>query len=91
LDDYPHASPAQVATSNAQVISVVGDDPQAIGYVTFGSLDERVRALSLNDVMPSPQTINDGDYPLTAQIMFVAMAEPRGAVRDFLSWGLTRD
>lgn len=91
LGDYPHASVAQIATSNAQVLNVVGSDPQAIGYVTFGSLDDHVMALSLDGVMPSAQTIHDGDYPLTAQIMFVALAEPRGVAGEFLSWSLARD
>jgi phosphate transport system substrate-binding protein len=91
LGDQQHASTAQIATSSEQAIGIVGDDPQAIGYITLGSLDERVRALGLNGVLPSPQTVRDGEYTLVGQIMFVAQAEPEGAAGEFLSWLLARD
>lgn len=91
LGDRSYASTAQVATSGARVLDIVANDPQAMGYVTLEDLDDCVRALSLNGVAPSSQTIRTGEYALTGQIMFVARGEPEGAAGEFLSWLLARE
>jgi len=85
------ASAAQVATSSAQVLDIIENDPQAIGYVALGALDGRARVLSLNRVTPTPETIRTGDYPLVGQIVFAAQAEPEGGGGDFLSWLVARN
>jgi phosphate transport system substrate-binding protein len=91
LGDQPHASTAQIAASSTQVLDIVGNDPRAVGYITLSFLDERVRALALDGVQPSSQTVLDGQYGLVGQIMFVAQAEPEGPAGDFLRWLLARE
>ena len=38
--------------------------PAAIGYVGLGFIDNTVKALPVNGVPPSPETVKNGSYPI---------------------------
>ena len=52
----------QELTSTGDVITTVAQNPNAIGYASLASVKDGVRAVSVDGVTPSEDTIKDGSY-----------------------------
>ena len=52
-------------SSTGAVLNAVADDPQGIGYISLGSLDESVKALEIDGVYPTEATVQDGSYAVS--------------------------
>lgn len=63
---------ASVQSSTGAVMTLVASDPNAIGYISLGSLNDTVTALNVNGVSPSINTINDGSYEV-ARPFYIAV------------------
>ncbi len=61
--------------STGAVIAKVASTPGAIGYASFGDLNDSVKTLSLDEVMPSIETIKDGSYILQRPFVMATMGE----------------
>lgn len=61
----------QELTSNGAVLTAVAENPNAIGYVSLSSANEKVKAISVNGVAPSEETIKDGSYAVQRPFMLV--------------------
>jgi phosphate transport system substrate-binding protein len=85
----PVAADALVQDSNGAVREIVADDPDAVGYISFGLVDERVHALSLDGVAPSEPGIRLGAYPVTRQFLFLTRRAPTGRVKEFIDYVLS--
>lgn len=55
---------AEITNSTSVMTSTVAGNKSAIGYVSLGSLSEEVKALQLDGVEPSTQTVKSGEYKL---------------------------
>lgn len=55
---------AEIQNATGAVISSVSGNENAIGYISLGSLSEEVKALTVNGVEASQDTILDGTYTL---------------------------
>ena len=55
---------AQLSSTAAVVQGVAGDE-KAIGYVSLGSVDTTVKALSVDGVTPTEETVADGSYKVS--------------------------
>ena len=80
---------AVVQTKTGNVLSSVATDPFAIGYVSLGSVHDRVRVLPINGHLPTEDAVQSGDYPLSRP--FVVMHTERTAplsplAADFLRY-----
>lgn len=56
---------ALVANSNGMVKTLVSHNPQAIGFISYGSVDMSVNSLLIDNVKATSDTIADRQYPLT--------------------------
>ena len=57
-------SGASIQNSTNAIMTAVAQDKNAIGYVSFGSLNDTVKAVAVNGVAPSVDTIKDKSYEL---------------------------
>jgi phosphate transport system substrate-binding protein len=80
---------AVVMPSGEATVEHVSSTPGAIGYVSTEYLDESVRVLAVEGVLPTRQTIDDGSYPLWRQLYLASMGEPAGEAREFSQWLLS--
>jgi len=64
MDGKKMAPGVEYVTSNPDKHKRVSTTPGAIGYVGLGFVDEKVKALKVNGVMPNRQTIASGRYPI---------------------------
>ena len=75
--------------STGAVVAKVASTPGAIGYVSLDVLDETVKALSLDDVEPSEETIKAGKYLLSRPFVMATkgeISEQSEAVQEMFSY-----
>lgn len=87
----PFAPDALVQDSNGAVREVVASDPAAIGYISFGLIDARVRALGLDGVEPGEKTIKTGRYSIVREFLFLTNDVPSATTKDFIDYVLSPD
>ena len=82
------SSTAEQISSTGVVKSKVQSDPQAIGYISYGSVDDTVKVVKVNGVAPSKATVLDGTYKV--QRPFVIMTNKTvtmsGKAADFVKY-----
>ena len=76
-------------TSTESVKLAVKQDPNAIGYVSLAHMSGDVKAVELDGVYPSLETVLDGSYELQRPFLFLTAGEPEGAVKEFIDWCLS--
>ena len=65
----------QELTSTGDVITTVSQNPGAIGYASLASVKESVKAVSVDGVTPSEETIKDGSYVVQRPFVLVTKTE----------------
>jgi phosphate transport system substrate-binding protein len=80
---------AIVQDSNGAVRQLVGDDPNAIGYISLGLVDGTVSALELEGVAATRESVIDGTYGLSRPFLFVSDGPPTGDAKDFVDFVLS--
>lgn len=84
-DDMTTTS-AVIQNSTNGVMQTVAGDPNAIGYISLGSLDDTVKSVIVDGAEATPEAINAGDYPI-ARPFVVAWGEDQSDVSaDFLTF-----
>lgn len=68
---YNTTNTAVQQTKTGTVLSTVASDKNAIGYISLGSLNDSVKVVSVDGVVPSKATVLDGTYKI--QRPFVVM------------------
>ncbi|MDY0296094.1 MAG: PstS family phosphate ABC transporter substrate-binding protein [Acidobacteriota bacterium] len=86
------AGNAEVLGSNGAIRSRVQSTPTAIGYVGLGFIDNTVKALKVNGVMPTLRTIAKGTYPIARPLFMATNGYPKmgSHLYQFITLYLTR-
>ena len=87
-----NAKYASMQTSTGAAKTTVATTPGAIGYVSFDSVDDTVKALKVGGVAISDATIKDGTYTLQRPFVMVtkegtALSDAAQAFLDFVLSG----
>lgn len=80
---------ALVQDSNGAIRQVVGDDPNAIGYISLGLVNNRVKALKMDGVEPTVANVQSHRYKVVRPFLFVFRSPPRGLAKGFLDYILS--
>jgi len=80
---------ALVQDSNGAIRQVVASDPNAIGYISLGLVNEKVKALKISGVEPNLKNIFHGRYRLVRPFLFVFNGKPEGEADSFLEFVLS--
>ncbi len=86
LGDLRPTTNTLLAPTAAAALTLVAEDPGAIGLLPLSALSSQVRAVRVEGALPATSTVSDGRYPLTLQVLAVAPQEPHDALRDWLVW-----
>ena len=65
----------QELTSTGDVITTVSQNPGAIGYASVASVKDTVKALTVDGVAPTEETIKDGSYVVQRPFVLVTKAD----------------
>ena len=79
---------AIVQDSNGAVREIVAGDPSAIGYLSLGLVDKRVKAVAVQGVLPSIDTVANNTYKLVRPMILATRESPGKEVMDFTSFCL---
>lgn len=82
---------AVITNSTATVMTTVAGDPAGIGYISLGSLNDTVKALEIDDVAPSVETVKDGSYAVARPFNVVSSGKTSDTAKDFLNFVLSAD
>lgn len=88
LDGGETSLNAVVVPSAAAMVDYVAETPTAIGYVSAGSLDDRVRVVPVDGVLPGAEAVAEGRYPISREFHLATAGEPTGEARQFAQWVL---
>ena len=77
---------ANFVVSNGAMKTAVANDPNAIGYVSVGHLDESVAAVALDGVAPSLENVKSGKYDVARGLYSNTKGEPQGIVKLFIDY-----
>ncbi len=77
---------ANFTNSQGAMKMAISNDQSGIGFLSFGYLDESVKALSFNGVKASKQTIRQKRYPLVRELYVNTKTKPGRPVEDFIKY-----
>ncbi|MGB9720160.1 MAG: phosphate ABC transporter substrate-binding protein [bacterium] len=80
-----------VQDSNGAIREIVANTPQAIGYISSGLVDKRVKPLSIDNVQPSVENLENGSYKFVRPFILLTKEEPTGAVKSFIEYVLSQE
>ena len=78
-----------VQNTNGAIRQVVSNDPNVIGYLSLGLVNDQVKALKISGVEPDLTNIESGRYVLVRPFLFILDGEPTGEVKAFLEFVLS--
>ncbi len=82
---------AIVQDSNGTVREIVSRDPNAIGFISLGLVDKSVKAVALNGVKPTEETILEKKYKLVRPFLFLTKEPPEGLIKEFIDFVLSEE
>ena len=77
---------AVIANSTAVMMTTVAGDDYAIGYASLGSLDDTTKALKVDGVEPSVDTIKDGSYKISRPFNIATKDNVSDVAQDFINY-----
>jgi phosphate transport system substrate-binding protein len=89
--DDQTAPRATIQPGTNQVITAVENNRYAIGYITMGSLNHRVRGLIIDDIAPTAENILNGSYPIYRPFYISALRNQSPLRDDFINFILSAE
>jgi phosphate transport system substrate-binding protein len=72
--------------SNQVVATLISTTKGAIGYVGLGYISSTVKAIDVNEVTPSKETVANGTYPISRPLFMYTNGAPQGTAKDFIQF-----
>lgn len=83
--------------SSEGITAETRDNPNAIGYDGLGYVTPEVKIIAVGKnsngpfILPSADTVNNGQYPIARDLYMYTNGQPTGAVADYLDWIMTSE
>ncbi len=77
--------------SNGKVRTAVSSTPNAIGFLSFGYLDDSVKAFAIDSVEATETNAANGTYPIVRPLNMVTNGEPQGIVSKWINFILSSE
>lgn len=82
---------ASITNSTSVVINTVARDEHAIGYISYGSMSDMVKAVSIDGVAVSAASIKSGEYRIARPFNIVTDKLDNPAAEDFILYILSAE
>jgi phosphate transport system substrate-binding protein len=83
------AETALLQQSNGQVRTAVSTTPNAIGYLSFGFLDESVNLVEIDGALPTVENVLGGSYPVFRPLNLTTLGDPNELSQAFIDFILS--
>jgi len=91
LKKGPIAGNANVVASNGAMKAAIAQDKDAIGYAGIGHVDQSVKGIVLDGVVPSQENAMNGSYPVVRKLYMNTKGEPSKLVKAFIDYIISPD
>ena len=83
---------AQVASGNGALKTMVASNPYAIGYISLGTVDQSVSALSIDGVQANVDNVKNGTYKVARPFLVLYKeGSPSLETQKFLDWMTSKE
>ncbi len=82
---------ALLSASSGAMLQTVAGNKLAIGYDSYGYLNNTVKPVSVNNIAGTPATAAGGTYPLSRKLWIITSGKPAGQAADFISFIMSAD
>ena len=82
---------AQITNSTSVMLTSVASDEYAIGYVSLGSLDDTVKAVSIDGAEATVENIKNGTYTIARPFNIATKGEVSDVAQDFIKYIMSED
>jgi phosphate transport system substrate-binding protein len=89
LGDAKLSPNALFQNSNGTIREAVASNPDAIGYLSIGLVDKRVKSVSYSGVAATNANVKNSTYPLARPIFFLTKGEVRPGAKAFIDYILS--
>ena len=77
---------AEITNSTAVMMTTIAGNTAAIGYISLGSLDDSVKAVTIDGVEATTDNVKSGDYKVARPFNIVTNGELSEAAQDFVNF-----
>ena len=82
---------AAITNSTSVMMTSVAGDESGIGYISLGSLNDTVKAVSIDGVEPTAQNVKSGEYKVARPFNVVTGSQPSAVAQDFIDYIMSAD
>jgi phosphate transport system substrate-binding protein len=82
---------ALLQASNQAIAAIVSTTPGAIGYVGLGYMSSSVKAVEVNGVKASKETVLSNQYPIGRPLFMYTNGAPKGLAKQFIDFILSAE
>jgi phosphate transport system substrate-binding protein len=82
---------ALIQDSNGTIRETVANDPNAVGYLSHGLLNDKIKAIKIDGQDCTTELITTGSYKLVRPIYLLVKGTPQGEVQNFIDYILSTD
>ncbi len=75
-----------IQDSNGTIRETVAMDANAIGYLSHGLLNEKIKAVTVHGVACTTEEVVAGRYPIVRPVYLLTKGEPTGACKAFIDY-----
>jgi len=91
IKDIKLKGDALVQDSNGTIREAVANDQNSIGYLSHGLVNNKVKALTVNSELCTPETISTGKYTLVRPIYLLTKGAPANEIKAFIDYILSTE
>ena len=84
-------STATISNSTGVVLTTVASDKNAIGYISLGSLNDKVKALKIDGAEATAENVKNGSYKVSRPFNIVTKEKVSAAAQDFINFILSKE
>ena len=82
---------AATTNSTSVMMTSVAGDPNGIGYISLGSLNETVKAIKVDGAEPTVENVKSGDYKVSRPFNIVTKDGLSDVAQDFIDFIMSSD
>ena len=91
LDKAKTRPDALLQASNQAVAQIVAQTPGAIGYVGLGFITDKVKAVTVEGIECTKETVLSGTYLLARPLFMYTNGKPQGIVAEYIDFVLSKE
>jgi len=89
ITDITLTRDALIQDSNGTIRETVANDANAVGYLSHGLLNAKIKAVTIDGQECTNETIAAGKYTLVRPIYLLVKGTPQGEIKDFIDYVLS--